>query len=526
VLTEWIALSLFSFQEFFSAKRKLLFINGQATMICRNGSYREDLTRCHVNLTQRFMRLGPQEWQPPLRDRSDIELREAYFKYVEEYKKRNLSYDSDALNAFAGVINYFRDEIDIASTIGIPNATFGLDLLWNAEDYLKRRSGFPSWSWVGWVGSIRMSKYGAPRHREKSTIRVQLPRHQIWLLGLYFLAFYMYDEQTKSLHLVSDMGHEKDVNQQGPDLFTWVATLDFPLVDLSRDTSFDPRHEELSGLRNMLGMVTSTAPLKFGLPSSLQQRRNEQTLYFRTIVATVFISTNGPPELEAKQPTPKSRSDSFEDKSYPSSHHAYLTDAEGRLLGLAWLFEQQTHNQLYALCKEKDECSQLRRASIKVAVVSGPVVSNWRLRDNYPDIDLAIIARASTAYAEQFSTGESRLTTDFGLHIDQDIDYQTETRIFRSGEQKQAGGLPASRAERRSIVDLQQWPNGKNVNVADWGKKYCPVLLLGCSGEVLTEAQATHLSIVERIGIGEINEELLCKLKETAVASWEDVYLR
>ena len=302
-------------------------------MICRNGSYREDLTRSHVNLTQRFMRLGPQEWQPPLKDRSDSELRESFMRYVEEYKKRNLSYDSDSLKAFAGVINYFRDEIGLASTAGIPNATFGLDLLWNAEDYLKRRSGFPSWSWVGWIGNIRISKCGAPLHRGKSTIRVQIPRNQTWLLGLYFLTFYMYDERFNSLRLVSDDVHDQNDNQQGADLSTPVATLDFPLVDLSRNISFDPRHEELSGLRTMVGKVISTAPRKLALPSFAQERPNEQTLYFRTITATVFISTNGPPELEAKQPTPESRSDSIEDKSYPSSHQVYITDTHGRLLG-------------------------------------------------------------------------------------------------------------------------------------------------------------------------------------------------
>ena len=40
------------------------------------------------------------------------------------------------------------------------------------------------------------------------------------------------------------------------------------------------------------------------------------------------------------------------------------------------------------------------------------------------------------------------------------------------------------------IVDLQQLPNDKDMNVVDWGKKYCPVMLLGRSGELLYEKQA------------------------------------
>lgn len=494
-------------------------------MICRNGSYREDLTRCHVNLTQRFKRLGPQEWQPPLKERSNTELRESFMKYVEEYTKRNLSYDSDALNAFAGVINFFRDNISLASTAGIPNATFGLDLLWNAVNYLKRRSGFPSWSWVGWIGSIRMSKCGIPLPRGKSTIRTQIPRNRAWLMGLYFLAFYIYDQQSNSVRLVSDEVHDQNDNQQGAGPPTPVTTLDFPLVDLSRDISFDPRHEELSGLRTMLGKVISTAPPKLALPSFVQERPNQQILYFRTITATVFISTNGPPELEAKQPTSKSRGDSFEDKSYPSSHHVYLEDTDGQLLGLAWLFEEEAHNRLRLLCKTKDECGQLRRAVIKVAVVSGPVVSNWRLRGNYPDIDMGVIMRSADAQVEQFSTGESRLNICCGLSIDEEIDHQTETRIFRSKEEH-VYSIPSTCLERSQVVDLQQWPNDKDMDVVDWGKKYCHVMLLGHSGELLYEKQAQHLGILERIGIGEINEDLLCKMKETGVALWEGVYLR
>lgn len=289
--------NLLSYQEFFSARRKLIFTNGQVTLICRNGSYREDLVRSHTTIFQTFMRLGPQEWQPPLQDQLSTELRESFMRYVEEYAKRKLSFDSDILDAFAGVINFFRSDVQLGSTFGIPNSTFGLDILWNPEEYLERRDGLPSWSWAGWKGRIRRSESGIPKGpagQEETRVRTYYAPEHAWLAGMFFLAFYIYDKESNVFRLVhddtSEPAHDREQDgqrKQQPGSCIETQQQDFPQVDLHRDISFDPRNRDLEPLRSIVQCFTRSAPNETSpvIPYALDSLLSSHTLYFRTIVA-------------------------------------------------------------------------------------------------------------------------------------------------------------------------------------------------------------------------------------------------
>ena len=80
-----------------------------------------------------------------------------------EYSHRKLSYDSDILNAFAGISNILFKRIEdnstkeISSVYGLPVNEFDWALLWQANKTAHRRSGgWPSWSWCGWSGGVYM----------------------------------------------------------------------------------------------------------------------------------------------------------------------------------------------------------------------------------------------------------------------------------------------------------------------------------------------------------------------------------
>lgn len=85
-----------------------------------------------------------------------------------------------------------------------------------------------------------------------------------------------------------------------------------------------------------------------------------------------------------------------------------------------------------------------------------------------------------------------------------------------------------------SEVQTAMWPkNSTSDDASDkWGSKFCPVLLLRNVGHDAFEGRRTDIneeetsSVRERIGIGEINEELLSQLLDAGVAKWEDVYLQ
>ncbi|KAE9576890.1 hypothetical protein CGMCC3_g7076 [Colletotrichum fructicola] len=99
----------------------------------------------------------------------------AYTQCAEQYSRRILSFDEDGMNAFGGIIKrlesttdfpvrqiwgipFFHPKDDIIASVG--NVDYSGYLLtalaWRHELYkpTRRRKQFPSWSWMGWEGSV------------------------------------------------------------------------------------------------------------------------------------------------------------------------------------------------------------------------------------------------------------------------------------------------------------------------------------------------------------------------------------
>ncbi|KAF5617813.1 tol [Fusarium sp. NRRL 52700] len=109
------------------------------------------------------------------------------FKLAENYCSRDLTFDSDSLNAFFGVLR-FLERNSMPPTLhlwGLPYVALSstddeavemyltASLCWYhlASSSIRRRCEFPSWTWVGWAGPIRSIRlYEAqrwvPRTRE------------------------------------------------------------------------------------------------------------------------------------------------------------------------------------------------------------------------------------------------------------------------------------------------------------------------------------------------------------------------
>lgn len=91
-------------------------------------------------------------WASPIR--GDIMT---YITYLAQYICRDISYDSDAVNAFGAVISRMeRDFFHNGFIYGIPRDAFRDGLLWAPAAPIARRecgeypNNFPSWSWAGW----------------------------------------------------------------------------------------------------------------------------------------------------------------------------------------------------------------------------------------------------------------------------------------------------------------------------------------------------------------------------------------
>lgn len=107
----------------------------------------------------------PKEKYRHTRHRFDV-----YREIVETYSRRQLSFATDALNAFAGVAEVIKRNFQSSFLYGLPACFLDHALLWAHECPWDRRIApasqapssdrlparlFPSWSWAGWAGSIQ-----------------------------------------------------------------------------------------------------------------------------------------------------------------------------------------------------------------------------------------------------------------------------------------------------------------------------------------------------------------------------------
>lgn len=94
---------------------------------------------------------------------------------IEGYTRRHLSNENDTFNACRGIMNFLRNSA-IHTVWGIPVYTpetpesIGtIALGWKHDEPAKRVPGFPSWSFVGWKGSIyNLCKINLPVERSKA----------------------------------------------------------------------------------------------------------------------------------------------------------------------------------------------------------------------------------------------------------------------------------------------------------------------------------------------------------------------
>ncbi|KAH7074719.1 heterokaryon incompatibility protein-domain-containing protein [Paraphoma chrysanthemicola] len=158
--TRW-ATRAWTFQEGYLAKRRLIFTDRQAIFVCGEGYYTETFSSPIAHYA----------CQPDLSLAGYFLARDTIYpdRCIEEYTARFMSFESDALDAFQGVLNYWSNSTEIQ---GVPLNIFvgsrhhthiwgvttdgsWLNLGWCHKQTTRRRQGFPSWSWTGWHGPVK-----------------------------------------------------------------------------------------------------------------------------------------------------------------------------------------------------------------------------------------------------------------------------------------------------------------------------------------------------------------------------------
>ncbi|KAF2455115.1 heterokaryon incompatibility protein-domain-containing protein, partial [Lineolata rhizophorae] len=195
--TRWTSRG-WTYQEAFLSRRLLLF-NGTVSWFCHNFRSDEWLAYPHghenTSLDQTFLPC-PSHLIGEIPSWPDISF---YVGMVEEYNVRDLTFDDDAVAAFAGVISVLNKVFDRGFHFGLPEMFFDVALLWEAGSSIRERSqllqrraslrtNLPSWSWMSTKGrlDLNMWTYFAPEFYKDSTdkeLRPLLKWDKVSMLG-------------------------------------------------------------------------------------------------------------------------------------------------------------------------------------------------------------------------------------------------------------------------------------------------------------------------------------------------------
>jgi hypothetical protein len=152
------------FQEQILSSRILVFNDDQVYFKCHNCVWSEN---SRAETTPTICTLLGSSDSP-----TNLDLKSSgwslYPDYVGEYSSRQLSYESDAINAMTGILNRISIAMGCRFLHGLPTEAFDISLMF-VPKLFQRRHGFPSYSWAGWKGT----KYVEPLNMYLTDPRLQ-----------------------------------------------------------------------------------------------------------------------------------------------------------------------------------------------------------------------------------------------------------------------------------------------------------------------------------------------------------------
>lgn len=200
-----------TFQEAALSRRNLVFTDDQVYFECNamncHESLKGNLDKLHMRDKSQFHGVlqnglfGRAEYQKyGYFDESTLKSSAYLSRFmgmVEQYTAKDLTYDTDSLNAFSGIMRDLeKRQTALCQIWGVPfcrnkagkptqrSFVNGLGWFHKARDRTNdrgpsRRPGFPSWSWAGWAGGVqyqKMSSAGRRRHfsREVKSVYIEV----------------------------------------------------------------------------------------------------------------------------------------------------------------------------------------------------------------------------------------------------------------------------------------------------------------------------------------------------------------
>lgn len=145
-------------QERLLSWRCIVFAKTYTSLVCRTGYYHDCIT---LDLEGKGVKIWPNQ-EFFREDGSGINLDDGEWDFknfdalVSVFSGRELTHQSDALNACRGSLNRISMSAGVEFCFGLPVHDCLRALVWmpHHRNVITRHSGFPSWSWTGWQGRI------------------------------------------------------------------------------------------------------------------------------------------------------------------------------------------------------------------------------------------------------------------------------------------------------------------------------------------------------------------------------------
>lgn len=150
-----------TFQEHVFSRR-LLYMDTLASWICYSATWNEVWSLAPATVSSEEDRVD-QHGKGEKLYTVDWPSFAEYANMVEQYNSRDLTYDSDIVNAFIGVMTQMRVGFPAGFHGGLPEFYFTIGLLWQPDRGLRPRfpstDCAPSWSWLGWSGKLDLTMW-------------------------------------------------------------------------------------------------------------------------------------------------------------------------------------------------------------------------------------------------------------------------------------------------------------------------------------------------------------------------------
>jgi hypothetical protein len=114
----------------------------------------------------------------------DIFPYQSFQTLVKYYSERQLSYDSDALNAAAGLLRMLSGRLGSTMFQGLPRHGLDAYLLFfirSGKSEQKRNAHFPSYSWAGWKGPVQWFQHASFHISSPFNEPVAWTRESAWI---------------------------------------------------------------------------------------------------------------------------------------------------------------------------------------------------------------------------------------------------------------------------------------------------------------------------------------------------------